>query len=38
MRVELAVALGWTLADVVALDDHELATVVDVLEERRRRG
>ena len=32
--IELAVALGWTLAEVRALDDAELATLVDVLEAR----
>jgi hypothetical protein len=32
--IELAVALGWRLEDVRALDDVELATVVDVLEAR----
>jgi hypothetical protein len=32
--IELAVALGWTLADVQALDDVEVATLVSVLEAR----
>jgi hypothetical protein len=32
--IELAVALGWPLEAVRALDDAELATVVDVLEAR----
>lgn len=32
--IELAVSLGWPLADVMALDDTELATVVSVLEAR----
>jgi hypothetical protein len=37
--IELAVVTGWSLAELQALDDYELATVVDVLEERsRRRG
>ena len=35
MRLELALALGWTLAQIDELDDAELATLVDVLEERR---
>ena len=34
MRVELAIALGWTLDAVRELDDAELATVLDVLEAR----
>jgi hypothetical protein len=36
--VELAMVLGWPLADVVDLDDAALATMVDVLEERAARG
>lgn len=36
MRVELALALGWTPAQVDELDGEELATLLDVLEERRR--
>jgi hypothetical protein len=32
--IELAVTLGWPLADVLALGDTELATVVSVLEAR----
>jgi hypothetical protein len=34
MRLELALALGWTLADVDALDDAELSTVLELLETR----
>lgn len=36
MRVELALALGWTPAQVDELDDRELATLIDVLDERQR--
>ena len=36
--VELAVATGRPLAELRELDDVELATVVDVLEQRARRG
>ena len=36
--IELAVALRWPVAELLALDDHELATVVAVLEERAERG
>jgi hypothetical protein len=36
--IGLAVATGWTLAELRELDDRELATVVDVLEERSQRG
>ena len=32
--IELAVATGWRLADLQALDDVELATLVDVLTAR----
>lgn len=32
--IELAVVLGWRLEDVYALDDADLATLVDVLEQR----
>lgn len=40
MMVELAVATGWRLDALEALDDVELATFVDVLAERNggRRG
>lgn len=38
--IELAVATGWAPAELQALDDDQLATLVDVLQERgsRRRG
>jgi hypothetical protein len=36
MRVELALALGWTPAQVDELDEAELATLVDVLDRRQR--
>jgi hypothetical protein len=38
--IELAIAIGWPLGELLALEDAELATVVAVLEERgeRRRG
>jgi len=37
--IELAVATGWTLAEVRELDDDELATLIDVLASRSsRRG
>jgi hypothetical protein len=37
--IELAIVLGWRLDDVEALDDVQLATLVDVLQEREtRRG
>jgi hypothetical protein len=37
--IELALSTGWSLAELRALDEFELATVVDVLAERsRRRG
>jgi hypothetical protein len=36
--IELAVALGRPLSDLEALDDAELATMLDVLEQRERRG
>ena len=32
--IELSIALGWRLDELVALDDQELATVVAVLEAR----
>lgn len=35
MTIELAIATGWTLEAVRALDDRELATVLDVVQERR---
>jgi hypothetical protein len=35
MRVELALALGWTVDQVAQLDDAELATVLDVLQAQR---
>ena len=35
--IELAIALGWTLETVAALDDAELATVAAVLEAREAR-
>jgi len=39
MRLELALALGWSLEAIEALDDRELATLVDLLNERAaRRG
>jgi hypothetical protein len=38
MMIELAVALERPLSELTELDDVELATVLDVLEERRRRG
>jgi hypothetical protein len=38
MRLELALALGWTLEAVDELADEELATLLDVLEDRRRHG
>lgn len=34
MRLELALALGWTLPEIEALDDRELATLIDLLERR----
>ena len=36
--IELAVALQWPPAAVAELDEIELATVLDVLDDRRRRG
>lgn len=36
--VELSVALERPLRELEGLDDVELSTLVDVLEERRRRG
>jgi hypothetical protein len=32
--IELAVAIGWPVGDLLALDDAELATVVDVVAQR----
>ena len=32
--MELALALGWTLDEVRELDETQLATLVDVLQER----
>ena len=34
--IELAIALGWSLDEVAALDDADLATVADVLAARAR--
>jgi hypothetical protein len=34
MRVELALALGWPVAQVAELDGAELATLLDILERR----
>jgi hypothetical protein len=36
--IELAVAVGWTLEELERLDDVQLATMIDVLERRARRG
>jgi hypothetical protein len=38
--IELAVATGWSLEAIAALDEAELATFLDVLHDRgaRRRG
>jgi hypothetical protein len=36
MMIELAFATGWRLEELRALDDVSLATLVDVLEARRR--
>ena len=36
--IELAVATGWRLEELEALDEVELATFVDVLEERQARS
>ena len=33
--IELALTLGWRLSDLDALEDVELATIVDVLGNRR---
>lgn len=35
--IELAIATGWSPRELRALDDVDLATVVDVLEARSRR-
>jgi len=36
--IELALATGWTPTELRALDELELATLIDVLEHRGRRG
>ncbi len=33
---ELSLVLGWSLDEVKALDDRELSTLLDVLDERQR--
>lgn len=38
MTLALALATGWTPAAVEALDERELATVVELLEERNHRA